>query len=404
MTLNLRSYLSILFVFLTFDAAAQQSLQDRVDSKYEEYMCNCLQGYQDVSDQKLQDIARVNCPRSFASDTLVAILGRAVQANEIEFPGGKAEYNELEQSLLAKARDNTIISLLDNCSMYKKALIALRESTATDFNQAFPITKKYNAKTISESLADQSPRDRSTSLIGVGAVYEQQGDYARAMSFYQEAYAVSPRYRIKGFMHLLKDKVDTAPKPSASSSSRDLTEVQKEVDKAFTQHHCNCLSEFQNGPIDELLEAYNLKCYERFLLKDFRKMTAGISDPEAPSKTTNDIQKEIAIRMLSNTAVALVNNCEAYRKIVNHTKELDQEKIEFVQKSFSHDPSVLKQEVSSAAATDQAAAFKFMGIYEEKQKNYKTAMKLYKLSYEADSKSRLLAYMRLLEMKIASGK
>ncbi|GAB5527459.1 MAG: hypothetical protein Roseis2KO_53310 [Roseivirga sp.] len=367
-------------------------------------MCTCLQGYQDVGDQKLMEAARVNCPRSFASDTLVAVLGRAVVANEIKFEGGKTEYNKLEQGLLAKARDNTIISLLDNCPMYKKALVALRESTATDFNQTFPITKKYNAKTISQSLTDESPRNRSTSLLGIGAVYEQQGDYTRAMSFYQEAYAVSSRYRIKGFMHLLKDKVDAAPLSSTSPSSRDLIQVQKEADEAFTQHHCDCLSEFQNGPIDELLEAYNLKCYERFLLKDFRKITAGISDPEAPSKTTNDIQKEIATRMLSNTAVALVNNCAAYRKVVSYTMDLDQEKIEFVQKSFSHDPSVLKQEVSSAAATDQAAAFKFMGIYEEKQKNYQTAMKLYELSYEADPKSRLLAYMRLLEMKIASGK
>lgn len=398
MRLFLGSIVLFILIGIKSNSLAQSSLQATVDAKYQAYLCDCLQKYKGAEDEPLMTAARVDCPRAFARDTLVAVLGRAIKAKEIEYPEDKASYNKLEQDLLAEARDHTIIPLLDNCPVFKKALVTLRESTATDFNEQFKITKKYNASTISKSLTDRNERERSTSLLGVGAVYEQQGDYSRAMSFYKEAYAVSSRYRIKGYIHLLKAKL--GPEPSAS-----ITDVQKEVNATFVKHHCDCLTEFKDGPIKGLLEAYNLTCYQRFLTGDFIKMTVNISDANEPTKTLKDHRKEMAIKMLSNTAVSLTDNCEAYRKVVNFTKELDKEKVDFVQKAFSHDPETLKAELIEGKATSaqKAAAFKFMGVYMENKKDYKKALTLYRLSFQADPKSRLLAYIRLLELKVKSG-
>ena len=400
----------ILFVLIAMSLAlhplsGQDTVQDRMDQAYQEHMCSCLEENAGNNDASLIQAFRSDCFRSFQSGPMTGVLANAISKGEVQDPKGDEKYGIMRRKYGTQAQLNSVNLLIDNCELYRKALIAIRDASAKRLTAEYKISDKWTAKGIREQFEQETDEDVSVQLYQLGLVYHTRGLFSKALNFYKEAYELKPTYRIKGFIRIAERDAeangysdeDSSDGSETAPGEVDLGALQKETDAAFVDHHCECLSDYADGSPQELYNAYQEGCYASFIKDVFFDMTKSLGG-------TADYRKqkrgEIMVQTLSNTAATLVDECKAYRQVLRLLIESNKDAIDFTHRAFEDELNALKAELVDQKPQEQEMILQNMGLYFFKNTTeYDKAISFLDAAYKVNSKSRNLAFIRMVERK-----
>lgn len=381
---------------------AQNTVQDRIDQAYADHMCQCMQVYKESTERVLIDGFRQDCPASFAREVLVPILRQAINDDEVAFPEDEADYNRMEREFVTTARHNTVVSLLDSCELYQMAFESLKNGMVSQYTSQFGFDSNLTPARARKSGTNLDSEELALLMMYNGLVFDSKNQNERALAFYQEAYQIDSSYRVKGFMHLLSKKPAAAPvseeKPDtkpASPTPTTNTATQEEIDALFTQKYCECLEKRMDQPSEKLIAAFNEDCYREFIVDYMYPMTRGLNpgDADARKKT----RETMLINTLSNTAVALVDNCEAYVRAINLLNEQSAERVLATHKlmygPFEENMALVKE----LNPKQRGRALQFKGVYLQSVQEFDEAIKYFNAAQEAYPESRNLALIRMAE-------